>query len=247
MSKFLIGNLKMNMTREEIVAYLKGLKKQAKKSNNKVGVAVPFPYLYLAEKYLAKSNVYYGAQNVNEYSKGAFTGEVSVDMLKDFGVKLVLVGHSERRAYYNENDTAINTKIKVLLECGIVPVFCFGENLEQRERGEQNKIVDKQIVNALKDIDRDKIEKIVFAYEPIWAIGTGVSATSDQADKMARHIKDFVAKRYTMQREKICVVYGGSLNDKNANEILSKPNIDGGLIGGASLKVETFEKIFAYK
>lgn len=247
MSKFLIGNLKMNMTKTEIVSYLKGLKKQAKKYDNKVGVVLPFPYLYLAEKYLAKSNVCYGAQNVNDHRKGAYTGEVSVDMLNDFGVQLVLVGHSERRAYYNENDTAINTKIKSLLDHKITPVFCFGENLEQREKGEQNKTVDKQIINALKDIERDEIEKIIFAYEPVWAIGTGVSATSEQAEKMAEHIKDFVAKQYTMQKDKICVVYGGSLNDKNANEILSLPSIDGGLIGGACLKVETFEKIFSYK
>ena len=137
MSKFLIGNLKMNMSEREITAYLKGLKKQAKKYNNKVGVAVPFPYLYLAQKILGKSAVLYGAQNVNDHPKGAFTGEVSLAMLEDFKVKLVLVGHSERRAYYNENDEAINIKIKTLLEKDITPVFCFGENLEQREKNEQ--------------------------------------------------------------------------------------------------------------
>ena len=245
--KLLIGNLKMNMTEKEIGAYLKDLKKQTKKYENKVGVALPFPYLYLARKILRNSNVLYGAQNVNENHNGAYTGEVAVNMLKDFGVNLVIVGHSERRAYYNENDEAVNVKIKKLLENDITPVFCFGENFEQREKGEQNKVVDRQIKNALKDIDRDQIEKIVFAYEPIWAIGTGVSATSEQADKMAKHIKDYVAKQYTMQRDKICVLYGGSLNEKNANDILSKVNIDGGLIGGASLKVDAFEKIFSYK
>lgn len=245
--KFLIGNLKMNMTEKEIGAYLKDLKKQAKKCNNKVGVALPFPYLYLARKILHKTNIMYGVQNVNQYDKGAYTGEVSVDMLKDFGVDIAIVGHSERRAYYNENDESVGMKIKKLLQNNIIPVFCFGENLEEREKGEQNKVVDSQIKNALQNIEVGDIEKILFAYEPIWAIGTGVSATSEQAEKMAKHIKDYIVKRYTMQRDKICVLYGGSLNDKNANDILSKPNIDGGLIGGASLKVETFEKIFSYK
>lgn len=246
MSKLLIGNLKMNMSKCEIVAYLKGLKKQAKKYNNKVGVAVPFPYLYLAKKILGKSQVLYGAQNVNDHEKGAYTGEVSLTMLKDFGVKFVLVGHSERRAYYSETDESVNAKIRLLLEYDITPVFCFGENLSQREKGEQNKVIEKQILCALKDVDRDDIKDIVFAYEPIWAIGTGVSATSEQAEEMAKHIKDFVTKQFDVERADVCVLYGGSLNDKNAKDILSKENIDGGLIGGASLKVESFEKIFSF-
>lgn len=244
--KYLIGNLKMNMDEKQLIPYLKGLKKQAKRYNNIVGVAVPFPYLYLVKKYLGKTKIWYGSQNVNENDKGAYTGEVALNMLKDFDVDFSIVGHSERRAYYNETDASVNAKIKKLLEEKITPIFCFGENLAQREKNEQNKVVQKQITQALKDIDVDDIGSIIFAYEPIWAIGTGVSATSAQAEKMAKHVKDFIVKKFDIERGKIRVLYGGSLNDKNADELLSKDNIDGGLIGGASLKVETFEKIFSF-
>lgn len=240
---YLIGNHKMNFTKSEIIPYLKGLSKISKKTSNYVGVAVSTPYLYLAENHLRKSKVLYGVQNCHYERKGAFTGENSVTMLKDFGCTICVVGHSERRLYNNETNDTVNLKIKALLKENIRPVFCFGETKEHRERDLTKKVIKTQIEEGLCDLSRDEVKKILFAYEPVWAIGTGESATSKQAEEVARFVKQFVCKMFDLTEGEIVLLYGGSLTPDNANELLSKTHIDGGLIGGASLNLEKFEKL----
>lgn len=246
MRKVLLGNLKMNMTQKQIVLYLKDIKRLAKHSQNIVGVAVPYPYLHFAKKYLAGSNVLYGAQNVHFENSGAYTGEISIPMLADFDANFCLVGHSERRAYYGDSDVDVNKKIKVLSDSAVVPVLCVGENLSERKTNNHKKVVGRQIDLALKNISADDVASMVFAYEPVWAIGTGVSATSEQAQEMAGYIKDHISKKFGLAHTQVCVLYGGSINDKNFEDILSQPDIDGGLVGGACLDVEKFSKIFGY-
>lgn len=246
MRKVLLGNFKMNMTQKQIVAYLKDIKKMAKHTQNVVGVVLPYPYLHLAKKYLAGSNVLYGAQNVHFAQSGAYTGEISIAMLSDFDTNFCLVGHSERRAYFGESDADVNKKILALSDSAVVPVLCVGESLNERKAGEHEKVVGRQIDLALKDMNADDVASMVFAYEPVWAIGTGVSATSKQAQEMAKYIKDHISKKFNLSRAQVCVLYGGSINIDNFTEILSQSDIDGGLIGGACLDVEKFSKIFGY-
>lgn len=247
MSKILLGNLKMNMTQRQIVSYLKNLKQLAKHTTNIVGVTIPYPYLHLAKKYLSGSNVLYGAQNVYFENEGAFTGEVSIAMLSDYNTDFCLVGHSERRAYFNENDIDINKKVLALSDSAVVPVLCVGENLSERKTGKHKEVVSRQIELALKGLNVEDVTSMVFAYEPVWAIGTGVSATSEQAEEMAKYIKYFVSEKFSLSFDKICVIYGGSINNNNYLDILSQPDIDGGLVGGACLDVKKFSEIFGYK
>ena len=244
---YLIGNHKMNLTKTQLEPILKGLVKLSKKTNNVIGVAVSSPYLYLTEKYLKKSGVLYGSQNVHYEKKGAFTGENSIDMLKDFGCKISIVGHSERRAYDNETDEKINLKLKSLLKENLKPVFCFGETKEQRDKDLTKKIIKTQLESGLLDLTKEEVKKIIFAYEPVWAIGTGESATSKQAEDMARFTKQYICKLYDLTEGEIVLLYGGSLSPDNAVEILSKTHIDGGLIGGASLKLDLFEQLINLK
>lgn len=246
MRKLLLGNFKMNMTKSDIEKYLKGLRVVARHTQNLVGVALPYPYLYLAQKYLGKTNVLVGAQNVHFAGSGAYTGEVSLPMLSDFGTNFCIVGHSERRAYFNENNDDINKKVKVLNNSEITPVLCFGEVLAERESGKQEKVVKTQLDSALADLNAEEVASVVFAYEPVWAIGTGKSASNQQAQEMAKFVKDYLTKKYSLSRDQICFLYGGSMNEKNYAELLSEPDIDGGLVGGACLSVEKFSKIFSY-
>ena len=244
---FLIGNHKMNLTKTELEPFLSRLSKLTKKVDNVVGVAVSSPYLYLTEKYLRKTSVLYGGQNCHFEKKGAYTGEISADMLKDFGCKINIVGHSERRAYDNETDEKTNLKIKALLKQNIRPVFCFGETKEQRDKDLTKKVIKTQLENGLIDLTRDEVKKIIFAYEPVWAIGTGESATSKQAEDICRFVKQYICKMFDLTEGEIVLLYGGSLNPNNAFDILSKTHIDGGLIGGASLKIDEFEKLINLK
>ncbi len=238
--KYLIGNLKMNGALSEFKPYLKGVDKLAKSSSNFVGLALPYPYLFLAEKHL--KHVRYGAQNCHHKSKGAFTGEVSINMLKDFDCNLCLVGHSERRNYNSESNADVNNKLSALLESNITPILCFGETLEQRKNGKTKYIVKEQIKSALDGVNN--LTKVIYAYEPVWAIGTGVTPTLKEISSMATYVKNLLEK-LGANRDSIVLLYGGSINENNAREILALKDVDGGLIGGACLNVNTFSKIIA--
>lgn len=240
---YLFGNLKMNKPACGFEEYFKKLDKIAKNSENVVCVSIPYPYMGLAAKALKKSKVLYGAENCHFETKGAFTGEVSVEMLKDFGCKTCIVGHSERRTYDNETNEKVNLKVKALIKEGLKPILCFGETKDERDKGLAKKVIKTQLAEGLKDLTASEVKKIVFAYEPVWAIGTGVSATSKQAQEMAKFIKEYLAKEYDITTGEIVLLYGGSLNADNAYDILSKTDIDGGLIGGACLDLTKYEKI----
>lgn len=245
---YLIGNFKMNSSMSEILPYLKSIKKNAKDTENVVGICVPNLYLPYVSKKLKNSKVLFGAQNVHYKSNGAFTGEVSVEMLNDFDTKLVIIGHSERRTYYNETDESVNLKLLKVLDSSILPIVCVGETLSQRENGETIQVIDRQVSAALNNVDKEKISKLIFAYEPIWAIGTGKTATKEEAESVISHIKEYIIKKYSLTSNyNLIVLYGGSMNEKNAVELLSMPSIDGGLIGGACLNVDKFSTIFNSK
>lgn len=242
---YLIGNFKMNMSLESIVPYLKTIKKLSKRTNNHVGICVPYVYLPIAQKFLKKSNVLYGAENMHYLEKGAYTGEVSAEMLNDFDCDMVIVGHSERRAYYGETDDYVNKKVLKALSSNLVPIICVGESLKEREEDKTLKVIEKQLKVALKDVKVEDLSSIIFAYEPIWAIGTGKTATKEQAEEVISYMKKYICKMFKLKsNDLIVVLYGGSMNEKNAFELLSMPSIDGGLIGGACLDLNKFSSIF---
>ena len=242
---YLIGNMKMNMSFAELEPYFEKLVSIASTSTNVVGVCVPSVYLNLAKYALEGSKVLYGGENMHYEDKGAFTGEISADMLLDFNSDLVIVGHSERRQYFKESDGDVNLKVKKALEKGITPILCFGETLDERNNNMAYSVVEKQLIGALQDLDGEDIERIIFAYEPVWAIGTGVSATSSQAEEMCSFAKRILTEQFDVKNS--IMLYGGSLKASNAEEILSEKSIDGGLIGGACLKINEFEEIINTK
>ena len=245
--KYLIGNMKMNMDFASLQNYFKELIKESKTTKNIVGVCVPSVYLETTSNNLEGTNILYGVQNMYYKDCGAFTGEISANMINDFDAKLVIIGHSERRQYFKETDEEINLKVKKAIESGLTPILCFGETKEEREAGNEKVIVKNQIVSDIKGLNKQDVAKIIFAYEPVWAIGTGLTATSDQAEEMCAFAKEEIYKECGLESEKSVCLYGGSLKPANAQEILSKPHIDGGLIGGACLKVEDFKQIFNVK
>lgn len=205
--------------------------------------AVPFPYLYPAQQMLAnkQSGVYIAAQNCSNKKSGAYTGEVSVDMLQSLQIQYVIIGHSERREYFNETNKMLMEKIDLALSCHIVPIFCCGEPLLVREAATQNNYVAKQLEESLFHLDEENIKKIVVAYEPIWAIGTGKTASKEQAQEMHAFIRAELAKKYGAEvAGSISILYGGSVKGNNAAEIFAEPDVDGGLVGGASLVADEF-------
>lgn len=217
----------------DLIQNLDGIK------NIDIGICPTYLALYRLKAGLELTNIKVGAQNVYFEDSGAFTGEISAEMLKDINMDYCIIGHSERRKYFNETDEDVNKKLKKLLEYNITPIICVGESLEQRENAEHFEVVKKQIVQALKDVPVDNISSCIIAYEPIWAIGTGKTATSSQAEEMCKYIRDIIKGLYNDDvSETIRIQYGGSVNISNAKEILTMPNIDGALIGGASLKLE---------
>ena len=242
---YLIGNMKMNMSLSELEPYFEHIVGIAENSSNVVGVCVPYVYINMAKYMLDGSKVLFGAENMYHADKGAFTGEISAHMLNDFGCDLVILGHSERRHIFGETDEDINLKVKKALETGITPILCFGETIEERKARSTYNIVERQITSALQDIDEEDIGRIIFAYEPVWAIGTGISATSDQAEEICGFAKRLLEDNYCLKNS--IMLYGGSLKADNAQEILSKESIDGGLIGGACLKLDEFQKIIDTK
>ena len=238
------GNWKMNMTpaeAEQLVAELIPLVKDAA---CEVVVCPPYVDLAVVGKLLVGTNIQLGAQNIHWAPKGAFTGEVSADMLLAMGVSHAIVGHSERRQYFGETDETVNKRAKAALEANITPIICVGESLEQRESGVTDTIVSKQTVAALAGFTAEEAVRSVIAYEPIWAIGTGKTATSEDANTTIRVIRDAIAGVYGKKvANEVRIQYGGSMNAKNATELMAMPEIDGGLIGGASLKSDDFSKV----
>ncbi len=236
------GNWKMNNTASAGVALVEALKPLVTEANCDVAVCVPAIDIPAVAEALKGSNIALGAQNVHFEAKGAFTGEISADMLKEYGVKYVIIGHSERRQYFGETDETVNKRTLAALNAGLIPIVCIGESLEERETGKTEEVLAKQIEEGMKGID--DISKIVIAYEPIWAIGTGRTATSAQANETIAFIRKKCAEIFCPKcAEKVRIQYGGSMNAGNCKELMAMPEIDGGLIGGASLKAPDFATI----
>lgn len=241
---FIAGNWKMYKTTAEAKAFAEEFKKLYQPSDVRVAILAPFTQLAMLAEELKGTGIGLGAQNVHYEREGAFTGEISVPMLREIGVEYCIVGHSERRQYFNESDETVNRKAKVLLEAGITPVICVGENLYQREHNYQDKLVAEQVANALEGIPAEDAAKVVIAYEPIWAIGTGRTATPTQANHMCKVIRDELEEIYDEETaDKIVIQYGGSVKPENASEILNMEEIDGALVGGASLEPLKFIEI----
>lgn len=235
--KIVAGNWKMNMTPSQAVALCDELKDLVKSDDVDVVYCVPAIDIVPVVEAVKGTNVEVGAENMYFEEKGAYTGEISAAMLKDAGVKYVIIGHSERRDYFKEDDALLNKKVKKALEAGLTPILCCGETLEQREMGVTMDWIRLQIKSDLTGVTADQVKGMVIAYEPIWAIGTGKTATTEQAEEVCKGIRDCIAEIYdAATAEAVRIQYGGSMNASNAAELLSKPDIDGGLIGGASLK-----------
>ena len=239
------GNWKMNMTASDTKKFaddIKAIMPRAKWCD--VVVCVPFVNIPAALKAFKDLRISVGAQNMFYEKSGAYTGEVSADMLKDLGVKYVIIGHSERRQYFGETDFTVNKKVLAALEAGLHPIICVGESLEQRELGITMELIALQVKSALAGVPAEKLRKCVIAYEPIWAIGTGKTATADQAEEVCGQIRKVIGEVYgEAVAEATTIQYGGSMNAKNCEELLSKKDVDGGLIGGASLKAPDFAVI----
>ena len=245
MGKYIVaGNWKMNKLPSETYDYVKEVAEATLGSNCEVVCCTPFVCLAPAIEAAKGTHVKIGAENLHFEDKGAYTGEVSADMLKDMGVTYVIIGHSERREYFAETDETVNLKTKKALEKGLIPIVCVGESLEQREAGITMDIISIQIKKAFAGIDAEDAKKVVIAYEPIWAIGTGETATAQQAEEVCAGIRKVLADLYCPNCAKeFTIQYGGSMKPSNAKELMAKPNIDGGLIGGASLVSADFAGI----
>lgn len=238
------GNWKMNKTPSETAALINEMKPLVTDAGCGVVLCVPFIDLQSALDAAKGSNIKIGAQNCHFEKSGAFTGEISAPMLKDMGVEYVIIGHSERRTYFGETDVTVNKRTKAALEAGLKAIVCVGEYLEQREQGITAELMALQTKIALMGVTEDELKNIIIAYEPVWAIGTGRTATAEQANEVCAVIRATVACLYGSDAaEALTIQYGGSMNAKNADELLAQPDVDGGLIGGASLKAEDFSAI----
>lgn len=245
--KIVAGNWKMNMTPSQAVALCNELKDLVKSDEVDVVYCVPAVDIVPVVEAVKGSNVAVGAENMYFEEKGAYTGEISAAMLVDAGVKYVIIGHSERRDYFKEDDVLLNKKVKKAFEAGLTPILCCGETLEQREMGITLDWIRMQIKSDLVDVTAEQVASMVIAYEPIWAIGTGKTATTEQAQEVCKAIRECVAEVYdAATAEAVRIQYGGSVNAGNAAELFAQPDIDGGLVGGASLKAD-FGKIVNYK
>ncbi|WP_439128406.1 triose-phosphate isomerase [Polaribacter sp.] len=246
-TKIVAGNWKLNNNKEESKQLIKDLKKAIKKEelkNTRVIVAPTFVNLSSSVKAAKKSKIEVIAQNMHQAKNGAFTGEISADMLKSIGVETVILGHSERRTYFNETDASLAEKVDAILENKMETIFCFGELLEDRKSNNHFAVVESQLKNALFHLEAKDWKSIILAYEPVWAIGTGETASPEQAQEMHAFIRSIIEKQYNKDvAENVSILYGGSVKPANAEEIFSKPDVDGGLIGGAALKVDDFTAI----
>ncbi|MEK6553184.1 MAG: triose-phosphate isomerase [Bacteroidota bacterium] len=244
--KVIAGNWKMNNDLHGTVSLISDLKKELNGKNVEAEVIIcpPFTSLETASTLLKDSTIKLGAQNMYFEESGAFTGEVSVSMLKSAGCEYVILGHSERRTIFCESDQVINKKIKTAIKFGLKPIFCIGETLEEREKGITFKVVETQVQNGLKDLSESDLLNLIIAYEPVWAIGTGRNATPQQAQEVHQFIRGLISKLYSSNfARQLVIQYGGSVKADNAKELLSQPDIDGALVGGACLKADSFAKI----
>jgi triosephosphate isomerase (TIM) len=240
MTPLIAGNWKMNKLPSEAESWATNFKDALTQINTDAEILICAPFTHLSElkTVFMDSPVLVGSQDVSQHSEGAYTGEVSAAMLKDVGVSYVIIGHSERREYHKESDALVNAKVKQVLETGLRPILCIGESLSQREAGQAERVVLAQLKAGLDGVAFTKAEDLVIAYEPIWAIGTGKTATSDDAQAMSATIRTALQALHPTHAKDIRILYGGSMKPSNAKELLEKPDINGGLIGGASLKIE---------
>lgn len=235
------GNWKMNKGLSEGLAFVQELNSALAGKSLGCDVIIGMPFIHLAKSVEEAKGFGIAAQNCADKAEGAYTGEVSAAMVASTGAKYVILGHSERRAYYGETDAILSEKVKLALANGLTPIFCIGEVKEEREAGKHFEVVEQQIKDALYGLSAEDFGKLVLAYEPVWAIGTGLTATADQAQEIHAHIRGFIATKYGAETADNCtILYGGSANGANAKDLFSRPDVDGGLIGGASLAVDKF-------
>ena len=244
--KVIAGNWKMNKSPKDVEEFMERFPGLVSDTENEVILCVPFIDLCKAVKLSKGTNVKIGAQNMHFKDSGAYTGESSPKMLNDLNVEYVIIGHSERREYFNETDETVNLKIKAALTHDLKPIVCVGETLEQREAGITKEFVTGQVRNALKEITEDELKKIIIAYEPIWAIGTGKTASKEDANEVCKWIREELRALYGDVADEIIIQYGGSVKSSNAKDLFEMSDIDGGLVGGASLEPEEFSKIVKY-
>ena len=245
-TKMVAGNWKMNKNLQEGVALATELKEQVKNPKCAVVIGTPFIHLATVSELLKGSPIQVAAENCADHEKGAYTGEVSAEMVKSTGAEYVILGHSERRQYYAESYEMLAEKVRLALANGLKVIFCIGEVKEEREAGKQNEVVKAQLEGSVFNLSAEEWKNITLAYEPVWAIGTGLTATPAQAQEMHAYLRELVAKNYNAQiADDTTILYGGSCNEKNAAELFANPDVDGGLIGGAALVAEKFLAIIA--
>lgn len=245
--KVIAGNWKMNMLPNEAIAFIEEFTPLVKDTENEVVLCVPYTDLFYALLTAQNTNIKIGAQNMHWKETGAYTGEVSAKMLKSIGVEYVIIGHSERRQYFNETDETVNLKLKAAFENELKPIICVGETLEERETGTTVEIITSQTRLALEGLTDEQVKNTIIAYEPIWAIGTGKTATSEDANNSIKEIRKEIEKIYGKDvADCVIIQYGGSVKSSNAKELFNMSDIDGGLVGGASLKPDEFAKIVNY-
>ena len=242
--KVIAGNWKMNMLPDETIKMIEELAPKIKSTQSEVILCVPYTDLFYALLTAQNTNIKIGAQNMHWEDSGAYTGEVSANMLKAIGVEYVIIGHSERRQYFNETDESVNKKLKKAISVGLKPIVCVGETLQERESNKHIEVVTRQIEKALEGLEPEQVENTIIAYEPIWAIGTGKTATSEDANDMVKAIRQEISKLYgQIVADRVIIQYGGSVKASNAKELFTTSDIDGGLVGGASLKSDEFANI----
>lgn len=246
--KVIAGNWKMNKNRQEAQEFMKEFLPLVADTKNEVVICAPYLDLSSLVEMTRATNVKIGAQNMHWEENGAYTGEVSASMLKELGVEYVIIGHSERRQYFNETDETVNQKVKAAFAHELRPIVCVGETLEQREQGITKQVITNQTKLALEGLTTEQVENTIIAYEPIWAIGTGKTATSEDANNSIQEIRQEIAQIYGQNTaQRVIIQYGGSVKSANAKELFTTSDIDGGLVGGASLKAEEFSKIVKYE
>lgn len=243
-NKIIAGNWKMNNNRVQAEALINELIPLVADTKNTVIICVPFTDLCKAVKLAKGTNIHVGAQNCHWKESGAYTGEIAPSMLTELGVEYVVIGHSERRSYFGETDETVLLRTKAALNAGLKPIVCIGETLDERNSGNMENVLKRQVLEGFKDITADELKNIIVAYEPVWAIGTGVTATDEQANDAIAYVREVFAGKYGKKAaDELYIQYGGSMNDKNAEGLLNMPQIDGGLIGGASLVAAKFAAV----
>ncbi|HVO67388.1 MAG TPA: triose-phosphate isomerase [Syntrophales bacterium] len=245
---FIAGNWKMHKTIPEAVDFARRLVNDCTGlTGRRVVIAPPFTALQSVAEVLKGSGIHLAAQNLHDKPAGAYTGEVSARMLADAGCEYAIIGHSERRTHFGEKDDVINNKLKTAISFGLRPIFCIGETLDEREEGRTFSVIDRQVKEGLNNFNTDDIQPVVIAYEPVWAIGTGRTATPEQAQEVHGYIRDLMGKKYGENISGVCtILYGGSVNPDNISGLMTQPDIDGALVGGASLDIESFIRIIKY-